>query len=161
MLDDVRPATLEDIEAIIDHGRKFFSQGAMLDDFDPGHFGLFVTERLNHPNFDFFVTETGSCGICISEFFATGRPHVQVLWIFDEGGRGRDLMRRVIGESIAARASGIGATTQIEMRGDIVAEMYRRMGFVKKEILMVMDLKDTEDASILSRGSDHRSEQAG
>lgn len=137
----VREAQRHDIEAMVEHGGKFFARSNMIGPFDPEYFREFIASNFDQGAFYFLVTDTGSAGMCVSPFFATGKPQVQVLWIFDEGGHGKALMRRMIEKSIEAGASGIGATTQTSMRGDIVAEMYRRMGFEITETLLVMNLE--------------------
>lgn len=135
--DPVREAGPDDIEMMIEHARSFYGMGAMIDDFDAEYMTGWLEDHVDHPNFLFLVTDSGSCGMCISPHFATGKGHVQELWLWDEGGRGRDLMKEMVRRSEANGARAIGVATQIEMRGEAVARVYQGLGFERKEIILV------------------------
>lgn len=145
--DDIREAGIDDIPHLIENARSFYALGVFSDPFDEGYMTSWLEENVDHPNFLFLVTKTGSCAMCVSPHFATGKCHVQELWLWDEGGNGLSLIKEMVRRSQEAGASALGVATQIKLRGEALARLYSGLGFSRKEILLVKTFGD-DNASI-------------
>ena len=82
----IRPATVEDIPAMIGHARKFFEDLPIV--FSPDRFEAFLIENMDWSNFGFFVSERGSAGVLVTPHFASSDVVGSELWVWSEDRQG-------------------------------------------------------------------------
>lgn len=130
----IRAATVKDIPALLEMGRKF-AERAKLDahvGFDP-HSMVQTFEAMIEGGHPLFVSDTGAIG-------ATQTPHpfnhehiaAQELFWWSEGGGGLALLDRLI-EHCAEECDSLTMITLEAVEPERVAKIYQRKGFVPLE----------------------------
>lgn len=134
----IRPATFEDIPAMVGHARKFFADLPIA--FSHDRFEAFLAEHIGGDEFGFFVSERGSAGVLVTPHFASSDVVGSELWVWSEDRQGLAFIKAMEGFCRNRGATLIGVTAQCEIRGETVARLYERQGYQRQEIFLRKEL---------------------